>query len=245
MAMSIKSRKVEVEQSFARRNAQMFTDRIAEKLRWLSCNAKIAGRYFTTIHATVTGENSVRMNVPTVHTSKLKNAFVLTAKKCLKSLRLLRTFAVRWSVETQELKRLTGRLQKNCYGNVSNVAKNFGESCRMLSVGEEGSVLGNVRSILKNLTLLLRRAFMVLVFGCKLGKEYFYGMALNASNAVLMAKGFMSTIRNLKEMVAEKATKTSSRFALIVTGFYTLVNSLKTVFAERVCSLLEDSPFVI
>lgn len=223
----------------------MFTDRIAEKLRWLNCNAKIAGRYFTTIHATVTGENSVRMNVPTVHTSKLKNAFVLTVKKYLKSTHLLRIFAVRWSVETQELKRLTGRLPENCYGNASNVVKNFGETSLLLSVGEEGSVLGNVRSIPKNLTLLLRRAFTVLVFGCKLGKEYFYGMALNASNAVLMAKGFMSTIRNLKEMVAEKATRTSSRFALIVTGFCTLVKNLRTVFAERVCSLLGDSPFVV
>ena len=223
----------------------MFTDRIAEKLRWLNCNAKIAERYFTTIHATVTGENSVRMNVLTVHMSKPKSASVLTAKKYLRSDHLLRIFAVRWSVETHELKRLTGRLPENCYGNASNVEKNFGETSLPLNVGEESSVLGNVRSILKNLTLLLQRVFTVLVFGCKLGKKYFYGITLNASNAVLMAKDFMSTIRNLSEMVAEKVTITLSRFALIVTGFYTLVDNLKTVLAERACSLLGGSPFVV
>lgn len=223
----------------------MFTGRIKERSKRLSCIAKDAARSFMTIPAMGKDESFALMDVRTVHMSKQKNASVHFAKKYLESTHLLRTFAVRGSAEMQEPRHLTGRLPENCYGNVSNVAKNFGETSLLLSVGGESSVLRNVRSIPKNLTLLLRRAFTVLVFGCKLGKEYFYGMALNASNVVLMAKDFMSIIRNLKEMVAEKATITSSRFALIVTGFYTLVNSLKTVFAERVCSLLEDSPFVI
>lgn len=243
--MSIKSRKVEVEQGIARRNVQMFTGRIKERSKWLSCIVKDAARSFMTILVMGKDESFVLMNVRTVHMSKQRNASVHFAKKYLRSTHLLRTFAVRGNVEMQEPRHLTGRLQKNCYGNVSNVAKNFGEQVRVLKNLEESSVLGNARSILKNLTLLLRRVFTVLVFGCKLGKEYFYGMVLNASNVVLMAKDFMSIIRNLKEMVAEKATITSSRFALIVTGFYTLVNSLKTVFAERVCSLLGDSPFVV
>ena len=145
----------------------------------------------------------------------------------------------------QEPKHLTGLLQESCYGNASNVARNFGEQVRVLKNLVESSVQGNARSIRKNLTLLLRQAFMEVVFGCGLAREYFCVMALNASNAVLMARGFMSTIRNLKEMVVEKVTKTSSRFALIVTGFYTLVDNLKTVLAERACSLLGGSPFVV
>lgn len=223
----------------------MSIGKIQERLKRLSCIVSDAGKFFMTIPAMETGVSFVRINVRTVLISNLRGASALIVKKCLKSTRQARTFVVRWSAEMLGQKPQTGRHPENYCANVSNAVRNFGEQSRVLKSWVASFAQGNVKSILKSLILLRLRAFTGLAFGYRFVKGYFFGMATSASNAVWKVKGFMSTIRNLREMVVEKVTITSSRFALIVTGFYTLADNLRTVLAERVCSLLGDSPFVV
>lgn len=219
--------------------------RIQEGLKKLSCIVNDAARSFMIIPVMVIDGSSARMNVRTVLMSSVKGASVHIAKKCLKSTRQVRAFAVRWSAEMLGQKRQTGRHLKSYCGNAFNAVRNFGGKSHRLKGVAGITAQRNARLVRKNLTLPLLRVFTVRVFGYKLGEEYFFGMTPSASNAGLMAKGFMSTTKSLREMVAEKVTKTSSHFVLVVTGFYTLVDNLRKVLAERVCSLLGDSPFVV
>lgn len=223
----------------------MSIGKIQERLKRLSCIVSDAGKFFMTIPAMETGVSFVRINVRTVLISNLRGASALIVKKCLKSIRQVQTFVVRWSAEMLGQKRQTGRHLKSYCGNVSNVARNFGGKSHRLKDAAEITAQRSVRSILKNLMLLLRRGFTDQVFGYRFVKGYFFGTASSASNAVWTVKGFMFTIKSLRETVGERVTTTSSRFALIVTGFYTLANNVEKVLAERVCSLLGDSPFVV
>lgn len=223
----------------------MYTGQTQERLKGLSCIVSDAGKSFMIIPVIGIDGSIARMNARTALMSSLKGASVHIAKRYLKSIRQVQTFVVRWSAEMLGQKRQTGRHLKSYCGNVSNVARNFGGKSHRLKDAAEITAQRSVRSILKNLMLLLRRGFTDQVFGYRFVKGYFFGMATSVSNAVWTVKGFMFTIRNLKEMVEEKVTITSSRFALIVTGFYTLADNLRTVLAERVCSLLGDSPFVV
>jgi hypothetical protein len=245
VAKSLKYLNVEVKQNTVQRNVQMYTGQTQERLKGLSCIVSDAGKSFMIIPVIGTDGSIARMNARTAPMSSLKGASVHIAKRCLKSIRQVQTFVVRWSAEMLGQKRQTGRHLKSYCGNVSNVARNFGGKSHRLKDAAEITAQRSVRSILKNLMLLLRRGFTDQVFGYRFVKGYFFGTASSASNAVWTVKGFMFTIKSLRETVVERVTTTSSRFALIVTGFYTLADNVEKVLVERVCSLLGDSPFVV
>lgn len=246
VVMSLKFHGAEVRpQSIAQRNAQMFIGKIQQELKKSNCIVKNAVRLFMTILAMNPGESFVRMNAQTVRILKLKNEPVYIVVRFLRSLHLRLIFAVPGSVEMPGRKLPIGRYLKSFSASVPNVEKNFGESCQRLKSLVENSVLVNVKLILNALTMGFHRTFIILASGSRFGREYFCEMVLGVRNAALRAGDFISTIRNLSEMVGEKATIILSRFAIHATRSCTIVKNVNIILTGRAYSLLEDSPFVV
>lgn len=227
----LKFRNAEEKQSFVQRNVQMSIDKIIQGVKKLSCSAKAVARHFMTTLAMAKEESFVRMNVQISHISKLKNGSALIVERFLKLTHRLLIFVVLGNVELRERRLLIGHHLKRFLNNVFNVEKNFIDRNQKLRGLEENFVLANVK-LIPNEGVEPFQVFMVLEFGFRFAKELLKGITRLASIVGLRAKVFMSTIKNLKEMVGRKLMIILSLFVQDVTD-WSIANNTLNIFNRR------------
>lgn len=218
----------------------MFTDKIQQGSKKLSCDAKVVVKLFMTILVMEKEESIVRMNVPINHMSKLKNEFVHFAVKYLKLIHRLIVFVVLKNVGMQEQKLRIGQPLKNFLDNAYNVEKSSGEVHLLLNVEVVNFVLLSVKTSLKKLSILHRHIFIQRDCGKERGKEFLREMDFLVSVATLKGRDFIFTIGNIKEMVGMKVMKILSLYVTPVTEKFTQKATDFLVTFKRIGTIMFD-----
>lgn len=235
VAKNLKFHNADMKQNIVLRNAQMFIGRMQQGLRRLNCIVSNVARYFISITAMKNEESIVRMNVLINRMSRLKNVSVHFAKQYLKSIRQVRTFVVRGNVGLRGQKLHIGLHLKNCFVNVCNVEKSFGENYRTLSIGVVNFVHEYARMNFKPclLGVIKGAIFMEAFIGKNYAKLYCKETIINANRVDLMEKIYTYTIRKEGEMVEKIRLTTLSFCVPDATGFFTRMNDLFLQFLGK------------
>jgi hypothetical protein len=240
---SLNFHNADVKQNIVQRNVRMSIDKTQQEVGKLSYNVKIAARHFMTIPVMERDVSSVRMNVQTNHISKQRSVSAHIVERFLKSFRHRPMFVAQWNVVLQGLRRQIGLLQKNFLNSVSNAERNSRENYPKLRNSVVNFVLPSVKLIHKKLESTKIQVFTVLEHGYRFAKESSFEIITPVKNVDSMESDFMSTIKNLKEMVEPKLTRTSLLFVHIATEFCIAKNTLKIVLSEW--AFLYGRPFVV
>jgi len=195
----------------------MFIGTTRQRERKLSVNVNGVEKHSMITHATPRGVNIVPMSARIASMLRKKTGFVNIAEWFLLSTHHLLLNVVRGYVVSQGQKLRHGLPERKPWNNVRSVEKNFGLDRIEKHWEKESFVLVNARLIPKNLMLLLHLSFMGLDRGFKFVKGFLQGTTRPANNVVFREHIFMSTIKNLNEMVGWRGMKILQPYVRIAT----------------------------